>query len=200
MQRFAEKSGGSDTDHRQGMALHDERRPHYRRIRGIGGLPHAVAQHGYGRRRGLVVLRRDHASTERMHSQRRKVGAAHVLRAQGPGQGFDALTPRAQAATPCLECRHFLEFRCFRRQPLIQGERKQTPLVLGTPFHAAIVAFANPVEPARIRDRQGAEHHRVNQGIDCRGAADSQGQREYRRCGEHRRQPELSQGVPKIAG
>jgi len=39
----------------------------------------------------------------------------------------------------------------------------------------------------------------VDQAKDGGGAANSQGQRQYRGSGKNRRQPELSQGVPKIA-
>ena len=83
----------------------------------------------------------------------------------------------AEAGTPGLEGGNFLKFRRFCLQPLVQGKGKHAPAVLGTPFHAAFVAFADAVEPAGIGNRQGTEHHRVDQRKYCRGPAYSQGQR-----------------------
>ena len=66
--------------------------------------------------------------------------------------------------------------------------------------HERACAFADPVEPAGVRNRQRAEHHCVDQRKNCRGSADSQGQRQYRCSGKNRRHPELSHGIAKIAG
>ncbi len=191
-QRFAEKSRGSDSNHRKRVPLDNERRTHHRRIARIGRLPHAMAEHHHRRRPRPVVLRRKNASAERTHSQRREVAPGHVFRSQRLGHRVDALPPHAHPPAPRLKRRNLFKFRCFCLQPLVQSERKHSPFVLRTPFHAAIVSFANPVESPRIGNRQRPQHHRMDQREDCRGSADSQGQRQYRRCSEYRRQTELS--------
>jgi hypothetical protein len=70
---------------------------------------------------------------------------------------------------------------------------------LRTSFHAAVVAFADAVEFSGIRNGQRAEHHRVDQRKHCGGPANSQGECEDRGSGKNGRQPELSQGVAKVA-
>jgi len=57
-QSFTEKSGWSDTDDSQRMAFNDESGACDGGIRGISGLPNAVAEDGDGERGGLVVIRR----------------------------------------------------------------------------------------------------------------------------------------------
>jgi hypothetical protein len=65
--------------------------------------------------------------------------------------------------------------------------------------YATVIALTNSVELARISNRQRAQHHRVNQGEDGCGAANSQGQSEHGRNGKNRRQPELPQNITNIA-
>ena len=63
----------------------------------------------------------------------------------------------------------------------------------------SIVAGTDPVEPARISNRQGTEHHGVDQGKYGGGPADSQGQRKHRRNRKDWGQAELAQGVTHVA-
>src|SRR6266436_3968173 len=86
-------------------------------------------------------------------------------------------TTHAHPPAARLEGRNLLEFRCFCLEALIQREGNHAPAVLGTAFDATIVAFADAVEPARVRDGERAEHHGVNECKNCRGTADAQGQR-----------------------
>ena len=102
-------------------------------------------------------------------------------------------------ATPSLKSRHLFKLRRRRFQPFVQRVRVKSPTVLRPAFHAAFVAFADTVEFARISNREGAQHHRMNQSENGRGAADPQSQREYSGRGKNRRPPELPHRVAKIA-
>ena len=68
-QSFAEKSRGRDADHGDRVAFDDERGTHDGRIRSVGGLPDAMAEHGDRRGSGLVVIRRKYAATEGADSE-----------------------------------------------------------------------------------------------------------------------------------
>ena len=158
-----------------------------------------MAEHGDWWSGGLVVIGRKQAPAKGANSERREIGAGDVLRTERTGQGFDTLAPYTQAPAPGLEGGNFFELRSFGLQALVQGEGNHAPSVLGTAFDAALVAFADAVEPAGIRNGQGTEHYGVDQGKDGGSAADSQSQCEHGRGGKDRRQPELPQSVPKIA-
>src|SRR5690242_3269707 len=100
-----------------------------------------------------VVLRGEHAPAEGLDSKCGEVIAAHVLRSKRSGGRLDALTAHTQASAPGLESGHLLKLRSLRLQAFIQRIREHAPLVLGTAFDAAIIAVADTVEPARIRNR-----------------------------------------------
>ncbi len=181
------------------MALDDKRGTHDGGIGSVGGLPDPVAEHGYGRGGGLVVVQSEQAAAESANSKGSEIAAGDVLRAQRSGNRFEALTAHAQAPAPGLEGGNLFEFRGFCFEALVQRVGIHAPSVLRTAFHAAFVAFPDAVEPAGVRDGQGTEHYRVDQGKDGGRAANSQGQREYGGGGKNGRQPELPQGVAKIA-
>src|SRR6185437_11939442 len=52
---------------------------------------------------------------------------------------------------------------------------------------------------ARIGNRQGTQHYGMDQGENCRGPPNPQGQRKHGRYGEYRREPELPYNITKIA-
>ena len=197
-QRFAEKSRGSHSDDRERVALNDEIRAHNLWIAAVTDLPGAMAEHGNRRCARPVVISVKHAPTECAYAEHGKVISGDVLGVQGFG-GLFAFAPHAQEPVAGLESSHVLKFRCLRFQPFIQWERIESPTVLRAAFHTAFVALAHAVEPPGIRNRQGAQHHRMNQREYRRGSADSQGERQHGRGRENRRPPELSHRVAKIA-
>ena len=157
-----------------------------------------MAEHGHRRRARPVVIRRKHAPGEGADSEHREVTSRDVLGAQGLG-GRVAFPPNAFEPTAGLESSRLFKFWCSRLQPFIQRERIESPTVLRPPFDAAFVAFADTVESGGISNRQGPQHHRVNQGEDGGRSADSQRQREHRRGGKNRSAPELPHRVAQIA-
>src|SRR5260370_42550959 len=146
---------------------------------GVGGLPDTVAEHGDRGSGRLVVIRRKQASAEGAHSKGREITAGDVLRTERMGHGCDTLTPYAHPPAPGLEGGNLFEFRCFCLEALVQREGKHAPTILRPPLYAALVAFADAVEPARVRDVQGAEHYSVDQRTDGGSAANSQRKRQY---------------------
>ena len=62
------------------------------------------------------------------------------------------------------------------------GYEIHAPAILRPAFHAAVVAFADPVQPGRIGDRQRPEHHGMDERENRRGAADAERQRQDGRC------------------
>src|SRR5258707_1247476 len=85
-----------------------------------------------------------------------------------------------------LQCRHFFKLGRLCFQTFVQRIGIHAPHVLGTAFHAAIIALANAVEPRRISNRQRAQHHCMDQRKYCRGSANSQSQREHSRSSKNR--------------
>ena len=67
---------------------------------------------------------------------------------------------------------------------LIEGVRVNTPVILISAHHAAADSVAEAVELLGVRNRQGFEHYRVNQGEDGRVRADAQCERQHRHSGE----------------
>src|ERR1700735_1962562 len=157
-QRFAEKSGGSNSNYSERMALDEEARTHYGGIPSIGGLPDAMAEHGYWLSRRCIVIRRKNSAAECAYSESVKIISCDVLGAQRSGGRFDSLTPDTQTCTASLESGDLFEFRRFGLQPLVQRIRKHSPAILRTSLHTAIVTFADSVESSRIRNGQRAEH------------------------------------------
>src|SRR5258706_15729879 len=143
------------------MTLEHEGGADDRWIAGIGCLPDAMAEHGHRGSRGLVVIGREHASAESTPSKRGEIIAGDVLRAQGPGGLFDSFTPHTQPPAPGLKGRYLFKFRYCGLQPLVQSERKHSPFVLRPALYAAIVSFADAVEPAGIGNGQRPQHHRM---------------------------------------
>jgi hypothetical protein len=84
-----------------------------------------------------------------------------------------------------LKRRHLLELGRFRCQPLEQWEREHAPAVLRSALHTAVVAVADAVEARGVANRQGPQHHGVDQRENGRGAADAQRERENGGGGEH---------------
>src|SRR5271157_5631047 len=105
-----------------------------------------VTEHRHRRGSRLVVLWSKYPPAKSPHTQRRKIIAGHILRAQRPARRFDALAPYSQHPAPGLERRHLFKFRRLRLNPLIQIERKHAPVVLRPTFHAAIAALAHAVQ------------------------------------------------------
>src|SRR2546430_3620308 len=114
------------------------------------------------------------------------------------GHGFNTLTPHAHAPASSLKGGNFFEFRSFGLKALVQREGNHAPTVLRTAFDTALVAFADAVQPAGVRNGQRTEHHGVDKRENGSGAADAQCQGQYRSRGENRRQTELPEGVTKI--
>src|SRR5439155_6746614 len=169
---FAEESGRSDADYGHGMPLHDECGNDDGRNEEIGGLPDTVAEHGDRWSGGLVVLRRKHSAAEGANPEGSEIGAADILRTERTGNGFHTLAANAHAPTPSLKGGNLFEFRSFGLKAFVQREGNHAPTVLGTTFDAALVAFADAIEPAGVRNRQGTEHYGVNQGENRGCAAD----------------------------
>jgi len=105
----------------------------------------------------------------------------------------------AEPRAPRLERRERFELRQRGLQPLEQRKRHHSPAVLGSPLHAARVAVADTVEAGGVRHRERAEHDGVDQREDGRRAANTERQREDRRCREDASAPELPGGVADIA-
>src|ERR1019366_7355126 len=142
---------------------------------------------------------RQQATAERLYPKRGEIVARYVLGAQWFRGESAALAPNAQAVAAGLKCGHFFEFRCLCFQPFVERKAEHPPPVLRAALHAAIVAVANTIQKRRIRNGQGAQHDRVDDGENRGGSANSQGQRQ---CGDrrkHRRHPKLPQGIPKSA-
>ena len=158
-----------------------------------------MTQHRHRRSGCTVIVGCKHPSAKRAYAQRMEIGPGHIFGAQCAGHGFHFFPPHAQAVRPGLECSYFFEFRCFRLQPFIERIREHPPAVLRPALHAAIIAFAHPVQSGRIRDRQRPQHHRMDKRKDRRGAANSQGQRKHSRTRKHRRQPELPQSITNVS-
>ena len=158
-----------------------------------------MTEHRHRGSRRLVVVRREHPPAEGAYTQRREIISGDVLRAQRSRERFDAFTPRTHTPAAGLESRHFFEFRRLLLQTLEQRIGKHPPLVLRPAFDAAIVAGTDSVEPAGISNRQGTQHHGVDQGEYGGSPADSQGQGKHRRNRKDWRQTELAQGVAHVA-
>src|ERR1700688_1341000 len=59
-QRFAEESGRRDSNHGEGLTLHNEGGTHYGSVATIDGLPGAMAEYGNGRSGWLVIVGSEH--------------------------------------------------------------------------------------------------------------------------------------------
>src|SRR4249919_2412464 len=136
-----------------------------------------MAQHYYRRRRELVVIRSEYAAAKSTYSQGGKIISVNILGAQRARRRFHSFTPHAQASHAGLERSYLFKFRSLNLKPLRQRIREHSPAVLWAAFNAAIIAFTHAIEGAWIGNRQGTEHNRMDQGENCRGPADSQGQR-----------------------
>ncbi len=178
-ERLAEETRGSHSHHREGMALHDERGPHDRRVAAVDCLPGVVAEDGNRSSRAAIIGGREHPPAEGTNAERREVIAGDELRPEWSGGVFATLTPHARARATRLEGRHLFELGGRGLQPLVQREGKHAPAFLRATLDAAVVAVAHAVEPCRVGDRQRAQHNRVDEREDGRRPADAQGQREH---------------------
>src|SRR5919197_849372 len=111
-------------------------------------------------------------SRDRRRAERRKIISSDVLGAERTSELLGALTPDAETRAAGLKRRDFFELARFRLQPFVQRKGEQAPAVLRTAFDAAVVAVADAIETGRIRNRQRAERHGVNEREYGRGAAD----------------------------
>ena len=198
-ERFAEKSRRRHTDDGERTAFDVERRSDDRRVTAVSSLPDVMAEHDHGLRRRRVVGGVEHAAPERADAKRREVVAGDELGADRPRRRVAILASYAQAHAAGLERRHFFELRHLRLQALEQRERDHPPAILWPALYAAGVAIADAVEACRIADRQRAQHHRVDEREDGRGATDAECQRQH--CGgrEDPCDPELPQRVAEFA-
>ena len=71
-------------------------------------------------------------------------------------------------------------------------------MVLWTALDAAVVTRADAIEAARIVDRQGLQHDRIDQREDRCGRANADGQRQHGSQRKYRRQTHLAQSVDKV--
>ena len=198
-QRFAEESRRRHADDGERVALDDERGADDRWIAAVGALPDVVAQHDDRRRRRRVVRGAEHAAAERTDAKRREIVAGHVLGPQRPRRRLRALPSHAEARAAGLKGRDLFELRQLGLQPLEQRKREHPPAILRAALHAAGVAVADAVEARGVADRQRAQHDRVDEREDGRGAANAERERQHRRDGEDARHPELTQRVTKFA-
>src|SRR5262249_60265462 len=106
-----------------------------------------------GDRRGgrLVVGGSHQPSAEGAHAEHREKIPCDVLGAQRPGGSLHPLATYAEASTPRLKSNRVLEFGSLRLEQLVQGKGVHAPAVLRTALHAAVMAFAHAVQPARVR-------------------------------------------------
>ena len=155
LQRLAEKSGGRNADHGEGMAFHHECRTHHRRIGPIRCLPNPVTQYDDRRSGGSVILWSEHPAAEGPHSKRGEITAADIFRAQRPGSRLDPLTPHAHSPATRLESRNLFKFWRFCLQALVQ--RKRNSLRLSSrarpPSRQANGASVSVRLPRRAADR-----------------------------------------------
>ena len=197
-QGLAEKSRRRDTNDRERMSLHDQRRADHRRIAPIGALPDVMAQHEHGRRSRRVVFRGEGAPGQCAHAERREIVAGHVLGTQGPRRRVHVLASHADPVAARLKCRDLLELGQLRLQPLEQGKREHSPPILRSPLDAAVGAVADAEQARRVTDGQRLQHDGVDEGEDGRRAADAERQRENGGDREDACGPELPYCVAKL--
>src|SRR3954454_396688 len=89
------------------------------------------------RSRRLVVLGREHSAAKGAYTERGEIVAGDVFGTERPRACFTVLTADAQTRTTGLKRHDLFELRQFGLQPLEQGIRKHSPLILRTTLHAA---------------------------------------------------------------
>src|SRR5436305_13446933 len=94
-QRVAKKSWWGDADHGKRMPLDNKNRAHYRWISSVICLPIVMADHNHWRCGGLVVTRRQHATTKRFYAKSGKVVASDIFAAQLLGGSRGTRLPHA---------------------------------------------------------------------------------------------------------
>jgi hypothetical protein len=147
------------------------------RIAAVLLLPGAIAEHGSGRCRGLIVSRQECSAGKGLQTEGGKVIAAHILTPQRLGLPVHFTAPHAQLQSAGLKGGHLLELRGGRLKTLVQLVGINAPaVILWATFHAAVVAITDAVETGWIDHRQRLEHDGVDQREDRGGCADAQGE------------------------
>src|SRR6185437_3003467 len=146
LQHFAEESRWRHANDREGVPLDDKCRAHNGRVAAIGGLPGAMTEYRDRRCGRRVVFRSEDATAESADTQRRKVVAGDIFRAERAGCGFHTLAANAHPPPPGLEGSELLEFGHFLGEALYQRIGEHAPFVLGTALDAAVVASADAVK------------------------------------------------------
>ena len=179
LQCFAIEAGGRDADDCEWMAIQHEARADDFGIGRIFLLPRAVAEHGGGRCRGLVIGGFKRAACKRLNAEGSEVVAGDELTAQRLGQ-LVGLSPAHAVLRPGgLKSRQLFKFGRGDDKALIKLVRKQSPVILRAALDAAIIAVAHTIESSRIRYRQRLQHDGVNKREDCSRCADPQGERKH---------------------
>ncbi len=150
-------------------------------------------------RRRLVIVGREHAAPERTDSQRFEVVAGHVLGAERTRGALHFLSPHADAGAARLKRGQLLELGCLGFETFEQRKGEHPPAILRTALDAAVVAVADAIQGCRVGDREGLEHHGVDQRENRGRSADAQRESEDCCRGKDARSAELPQRVADSA-
>ncbi|HTS30200.1 MAG TPA: hypothetical protein VMH81_30220 [Bryobacteraceae bacterium] len=147
----------------------------------------AITHHRCGRSARLVVRQREHAPGEGVYPKHREIVSRNVFR-KVRLYGL-ACPAHSQQGSRRLKCGQFFETKGVIPELLVKFVRDDGEFVeLAEPaINAAMGLVSQPVQLARIPNRQRLQQHRMNQREDRRGGADAEGQRDGRREGEYGR-------------
>jgi hypothetical protein len=127
--------------------------------------------------------------------KRREIAACDVFRSQRTCRRLDAFPSDAEPAGAGLKRRDRLELRRRGFQFLIERVRIEPPAILKVALDAAVIPFADSIQPRGVGDGQRSQHDGIDQREDCGGAADAERERQHGRAGEYRRPTELPECV-----
>jgi len=187
----AAKGGRGHADNRERLLVNHQRAAEHLRIAAHPAVPEIVTEDRHRMRmRRLVVFVREHAAQCGLHAQYTEVFAGdefllHELHAVR-GRGAEAHVARAGGGHQAAEQ------LAVTAQIFVERVRSDT-------VEAPAAGAVQHDQLFRMRDRQRAQHDCVEQAEDRGIGADSQCERDHRRCRETRIAPQSAQGVACVA-